>query len=88
VQLERTGQVVWFAPHLVEFLNHQAGLTMSLDGGPTFRRMPDGTWDEVGGPTEAGAMLNPGGVVPRRLPGGLKGLMRWLSQRVARRVDS
>jgi hypothetical protein len=81
VQLERTGEVVWFAPHLVEFVDHQSGATMSLDGGPTFVRMPDGTWHEVGAPTEAGAMLNPGRRIPHQLPGGLAALMRWLTGR-------
>lgn len=79
VEIERNGQLVWLAPHLVEFLDHQAGLTMSLDGGPTYRRRADGTWQENGGPTDVGATLNPGGGVARRLPGGLGAVMRWLS---------
>jgi hypothetical protein len=60
VFFEDTNEQEWFAPHLVEFLDHGGVQTMALDGGPSFVRDPDGTWREVGGPTEVGDVLNPG----------------------------
>lgn len=78
VHFTEHGQMVWFAPHLVELLDHQEGLALSLDGGPTFRRQADGSWKEVGGPTEAGRILNPGGGVPKRVPDGFSRVLKWL----------
>jgi len=81
VKLDSGGEG-WFAASLVEFVDHQAGLVMALDGGPTFHRLPDGTWQEQGGRTSVGDVLNPTESLPRRLPrGGLRALFRWLGQR-------
>jgi hypothetical protein len=60
VFFEDTEEQEWFAPHLVEFVDHGGEQTMSIDGGPSFVRDPDGVWHEVGGATEAGEVLNPG----------------------------
>jgi hypothetical protein len=65
VFFDETGEQEWFAPHLVEFLDHGGPQTMSLEGGPTFARDPEGKWHEVGGPTAVGRFLNPGGSIPR-----------------------
>jgi hypothetical protein len=48
----------WFAPELVEFVDHAPGSTMSLDlptGRKTWRRTADGEWVEE--PTHAGSQI-------------------------------
>lgn len=51
VFFDDTKEQEWLAPHLVEFLDHGAAQTMSLEGWPSFVRDSDGTWREVGGST-------------------------------------
>jgi hypothetical protein len=76
-----SGVEEWFAPSLVEFIDHRAGSVISLDGGPTFRRLEDGTWQQVGGRTEVGEFLNPTGGVPRRTrPGVFAAFLRWFDR--------
>ena len=77
-----------FAPHLVAFEDHGEGQTMSLDGGPSFVRDRDGAWHEVGGPTEAGGVLNPGGGVPRVVSDPFGRIRRWLRHRRQERPRS
>lgn len=36
----------WFAPHLLEFIDHAPGSTFSLEGGNSFVREADGGWRE------------------------------------------
>jgi len=65
VYFEDTKEQEWFAPHLVEFVDHGGVQTMSIDGGPSFVRDPDGGWREVGAATEVEDFLNPGGGIGR-----------------------
>jgi hypothetical protein len=82
VFFDDTEEQEWFAPHLVEFVDHGGGQTMSLEGGPSFERDSDGTWQEVGGSTEVGDVLNPSGGIPRELPDDAKDrIRRWLRRR-------
>ena len=77
-----SGAQSWFVASLVEFVDHRAGSIMSIEGGPTFRRRLDGTWQEEGGQTKVGEFLNPGGGVPRRLRRDLlKTFLSWLERR-------
>ena len=74
-----SGAQSWFAASLVEFVDHQEGVVMTIEGGPTFRRLPDGTWQEEGGPTKVGEFLNPTGGVPRRTRRAVvKAFLGWL----------
>jgi hypothetical protein len=81
VFFDDTNEQVWFAPHLVEFLEHGGVQTMSFDGGPSFVRNPDGVWHEVGGTTEVGEVLNPGGGLGRAVPDAAGRVRRWLRRR-------
>jgi hypothetical protein len=54
VFFDDTEEQEWFAPHLVEFIDHGGAQTMGLDGGPAFARGADGTWREVPEDTPAG----------------------------------
>jgi len=57
----------WFAPELVEFVDHAPGSTMSLDlpgGRKTWRRTADGEWIEETGATAFGAQATP--ATPKR----------------------
>ena len=81
VFFDDTEEQEWFAPHLVELLDHGSGQTMSLEGGPSFVRDSDGTWQEVGGPTEIGEVVNPSGGVGRAVPDATGRIRRWLRRR-------
>src|SRR5262245_4352893 len=61
VFFDDTEEQEWFAPNLLAFVAHGGAQTLSFEGGPSFVREPDGTWWEIGGATEAGDVLNPGG---------------------------
>ena len=78
VFFDDTEEQEWFAPHLVEFLDHGGGQTMSLEGGPSFVRDSDGAWQEAGGSTEVGAVLNPSAGVGRVVPDATGRIRRWL----------
>jgi hypothetical protein len=65
VFFEETQEEEWFAPHLVQLVDHGGPQTVTIEGGPSFVRDADGTWREVGGPTEFGDFLNPGRRVER-----------------------
>ena len=43
---------VWFTPDLIEVVDHQPGITMSI-GGHEFVRNADGGWDPVPSPGKA-----------------------------------
>ena len=81
VFFEDTEEQEWFAPHLVEFLDHGGGQTMTLEGGPSFKRDSAGTWQEVGGSTEVGAVLDPSGGVGRVVPDAAGRIRRWLGRK-------
>ena len=81
VYFEDTEEQEWFAPHLVEFLDHGGAQTMTIEGGPSFVRDPDGAWREVGGPTEVGDLVNPGGGLGRGVPDAAGRIRRWLRRR-------
>ena len=83
VFFDETGEQEWFAPHLVEFVDHGGPQTFSLEGGPSFTREPDGTWREEGGKTPAGRLLNPGGGVPRAVRDPFGRIRRWLRKHKA-----
>src|SRR5438874_1517601 len=75
-----SGSEGWFAASLVEFVDHQAGRVISIDGGPTFRRLPDGTWQQEGR-SKGGALVNPsGGVLRRTRPRQIARFLRWLGR--------
>jgi hypothetical protein len=45
VEIERTGECVWLAPALVEFIDHNPGATITLDGVPKrWTRDGSGHW--------------------------------------------
>ena len=46
VRIESRNQEFWFAPALLEFVDHQAGTTMGI-GNRRFIRAEDGEWREV-----------------------------------------
>jgi hypothetical protein len=46
VQLEDVEGEVWFAPDLLELVDHDAGTTIEI-GGKTFVRRADGEWDDT-----------------------------------------
>jgi hypothetical protein len=47
VHLEERNEAYWFAPHLVEFLNHAPGTEIRLDGvDKRWTRTEDGAWHE------------------------------------------
>ncbi|HSC92353.1 MAG TPA: hypothetical protein VLB86_11920 [Gaiellaceae bacterium] len=81
VFFDDTDEHVWFAPHLVEFVDRGGEQTMSLDGGPSYTRDADGVWQEVGRPTELGELLNPGRRVPRVANDAAGAVRRWLNSR-------
>jgi hypothetical protein len=76
-----TNEQEWFAPHLVEFLDHGGAQMMKIEGGPSFVRDPDGAWHEVGGATEVGDILNPGRELGRAAPNADGRIRRWLRRR-------
>ena len=78
VFFDETEEQEWFAPHLVEFVDHGGVQTAAIAGGPSFVRGADGTWRETGGPTEVGERFNPGGGVGRTVPDALGRIGRWL----------
>ena len=48
VYFEETGLDFWFSPDLLEFVDHGAGQTMTLDGaGKKWVRTEDGEWVEA-----------------------------------------
>jgi hypothetical protein len=81
VTVDETRKSAWFAPHLIEFVDHGGVETMSVDGGPSFTRDPDGTWHEVGGSTGLGNFMKPGGGVPRRVLDPFGRVRRWFEKR-------
>jgi hypothetical protein len=81
VFFDQTGEQLWFAPHLLEFVDHGGAQTMSVEGGPSFVRSSDGTWQEVGGPTELGNFIKPGGGVPRQVSDPFGRVRRWFQKR-------
>jgi hypothetical protein len=81
VFFDDTKEQEWFAPHLVEFLDHGGEQTLTLDGGPSFVRESDGTWQEVGGSTEFGEVTNPSGRVGREVPDAESRVRRWFRRR-------
>ena len=47
VHIEERDTAFWFAPELLEFVDHAAGTEISLDGVPMkWTRKADGSWDE------------------------------------------
>jgi hypothetical protein len=76
-----TREQEWFAPHLLEFVDHGGADTMSLDGGPSYTRDTDDAWDEVGGSTDVGGFFNPGGRVPRVANNVVGVVRRWINNR-------
>jgi hypothetical protein len=83
VFFDETGEQEWFAPHLVEFIDHGGAQTMSLEGGPSFTRDADGAWHEDGGSTPAGRLLNPGDGIPRTVRDPFGRVRRWLKKHQA-----
>ena len=83
VFFDETEEQEWFAPHLVEFLDHGGPQTATIEGGPSFLRDADGNWHEVDGPTDVGELLNPGHRVGREAPNAYGRLGRWLRKRKA-----
>ena len=80
VFFEETREQLWFAPHLVEFVEDRAGQTMTVDGGPSFIRDPDGDWRQVGGRTDVADFMQPGGSVPRRVSDPFGRIRRWFEK--------
>jgi hypothetical protein len=78
VFFDETKEQEWFAPHLVEFVDHGGVQTAVVEGGPSFVRDADGTWREIGGPSEVGELFNPGGGVGRVVPDAAGRIGRWL----------
>ena len=78
VHFDETGEQEWFAPHVVEFLDHGGAQTFEIEGGPSFVREADGTWREANGPTELGEILGPGGAVPREIGPTSRRTRAWL----------
>jgi hypothetical protein len=75
-----TKEQMWFAPHLVEFVNYNAGQTMSLEGGPSLTRDAEGTWHEVGGSTAPRDRLKLGSSDPDRVSNPFGRIRRWLDK--------
>lgn len=46
VGIESTGEALWFAPHLIEFVDHAAGTEIRI-GDHHLVRQPDGEWKET-----------------------------------------
>jgi hypothetical protein len=47
VRIEQRGEALWFAPELLEFIDHGAGTTATIDGAPQkWVRAEDGEWVE------------------------------------------
>jgi hypothetical protein len=87
VSFDGDGAAQWFAPHLLEFVDHGGEQVLALDGGPTFHRDADGSWREVAPPTREGEFLCPGGAIPYQVasrPGVLAGLLRTVRRRSGR----
>jgi hypothetical protein len=59
-----TDEQEWFAPHLIEFVDHGGEQVMSLEGGPTFVRDAAGDWHQEGPSTPEGKILDPGRPIP------------------------
>lgn len=54
VDLAGLAEQVWFAPDLLEFVDHRPGTQLRIDGVPrTWVRREDGGWDVVDDPHEA-----------------------------------
>jgi hypothetical protein len=81
VFFEDTDEEEWFAPHLVEVLDHGGAQAMTIDAGPSFVRDPDGACREVGGATEVGDVLNPGLELGGAVPDAKGRIRRWLGRR-------
>jgi hypothetical protein len=48
VYFKHTGQSLWFAPHLLEFIDHAPGTKVRLEGSPReWVRQVDGEWVET-----------------------------------------
>jgi hypothetical protein len=80
VYFEDTKEQEWFAPHLLEFLDHGAGQTLNLEGGPAFVRDDQGNWEEVGGETPAGRLLAPESPLPRVVDDRSGAIRRWVER--------
>jgi hypothetical protein len=60
VFFDDTNEQVWFAPNEVAFIDHGAGQTFSLDGGPTYTRDTGGEWHTEGVTAGLGKASTPG----------------------------
>jgi hypothetical protein len=79
VYFEDTDEQEWFAPNVVEFVDHGGEQEWSLDGGPAFSRDADGQWREQGAATPPGWSFNP--PVPAGTPGRRPSLWRRIFRR-------
>jgi hypothetical protein len=82
VFFDETEEQEWFAPHLVEFVDHGGPQTVTLDAGPSFTRDADGTWHEVGEATPVGSSFARAFFGPlARTPDPLRSLRRRIRRR-------
>ena len=78
VFFDETEDQEWFAPRLVEFVDHGGVQTAAIEGGPSYVRDADGTWREIGGPTEEAELFDPGRPVGSAAPDAMGRVRRWL----------
>ena len=83
VFFDETEEQEWFAPRLVEFVDHGGVQTAAIEGGPSYVRDADGTWREIGGPTEEAQLFDPGRRVGSAAPDAMGRIRRWLRRRRA-----
>jgi hypothetical protein len=81
IVFDDTDEEEWFAPHLVEFVDHGGVQTVNLDGGPSYTRDANGTWHKAGGLTDVGEFFNPGGRVGRDASNSFGAVRRWINNR-------